>query len=385
MADIQYKISLDIFPPHIQKIISPDAPIEQRERVAKALFPMGPLELMECLIYLTQDKSDVVKKTAEKTLKEIPISMIETAVKLEKNPSILSFCANLFFNSPEIINSILDNSNTNDETFEFVARKSSGGVLERISSNQVRYLRYPRIIEALYYNPQVPMRIIRDVLEVAVRNKLDLSHIPGYEEIVESIFGPEAEIKLEEKKEEVPPPPTPFWGGEIEGDQFQMILLSASWETSMEFEEEEDEKKKKKALWTKISSMTIPEKVRLALLGNEFVRSILIHDSRPLIYMAVLKSPRISEKEIISYARDKSLPDEVVRTIATNREWTKNYNIRLGLALNPKTPPSLAFMFLKSLTKKDIKLICIDKDVPSYIARQAREVFSQIEKRIKEV
>jgi len=71
--------------------------------------------------------------------------------------------------------------------------------------------------------------------------------------------------------------------------------------------------------------------------------------------MAVLKSPSTSEKEIITFAKDKALNDEIIRTIANNRDWTKLYAVRHALVQNPKCPPVVAINFLKTLTSKDIR------------------------------
>jgi hypothetical protein len=156
---------------------------------------------------------------------------------------------------------------------------------------------------------------------------------------------------------------------------FAMLLEAASWEEGKE-DEEEDERAdaKRKAVYAQVQKLSIPEKVRMALLGNEFARSVLIKDSRRVVYMAVLKSPALSEKEIIAFAKDKALNEEIVRNIATNRDWTKLYAVRHALVQNPKCPPAIAQNFLKTLTPKDLKLLSLSHDVPGYIAKQAKQL-----------
>jgi hypothetical protein len=78
--------------------------------------------------------------------------------------------------------------------------------------------------------------------------------------------------------------------------------------------------------------------------------------------------------EVKTFARDKSLPDEIIRTIANNKEWTRSYQIRHALVLNPKTPATLSLHYLRTLSQKDIKNLAHDKDVPGLIQRQAKQL-----------
>ncbi|HSP81011.1 MAG TPA: hypothetical protein VLQ93_20985, partial [Myxococcaceae bacterium] len=60
-------------------------------------------------------------------------------------------------------------------------------------------------------------------------------------------------------------------------------------------------------------------------------RSILIRDSNKLVCTAVIRSPRITDGEVLSCASNKAVNEEVLRIIYGNREWTKNYQIMLAL------------------------------------------------------
>ncbi len=133
------------------------------------------------------------------------------------------------------------------------------------------------------------------------------------------------------------------------------------------------------ALWKKVAAMSISQKVRAALLGNTEVRMLLVRDTRRLVFMSVLKSPRLNEKEIIFYARSRNLNEEIIRSIAFSRDWTKNYAVRAALVSNPKCPPNQAATFLRTLTTRDIKHLSQSKDVPGFIARSAKNLLQQRE------
>ena len=238
------------------------------------------------------------------------------------------------------------------------------------------------------------MGTVSNVLEQAVRMGIDLSHLPGYQQIVASILGEEA---AKPKAPALPPdapkpqPPSDVEGamldalsqgvpsadgasleGALDDDSFSMVLMAAAWDEGKD-EEPEDETENQ-AIWSKVAKMTVPQKVRLALLGNDTVRSLLIRDTRRIVYLSVLNSPRTSDKEVILYARDRALNDEIIRTIAANRDWTKLYPVRFALVSNPKCPPVLAMQFVRSLNAKDIKHLSSSHEVPGYIARQAKQI-----------
>lgn len=375
-------------PEHIRGEVSPESPIQRRLLYARALLPMDPATILSAAAYLLNDKSTEVSQAARRTLKELPENVLGVGLGDVQEPTVLDRLARFYADRPAVLSRILTNPHTADETVAFLAQRGSRNVVEQIATMHVRLKRMPYIIEALYYNPETRMGVVTNVLEFAAREGIDLSHIPGYEEILESVFGesrqgeatqglgtkagaelPETDEgearKAAEGLDQV------LLGADMEEGAFNLLLQAAAMDVE---EERETAKERKDALWVQLSKMTVPEKVRLALLGNEFIRSLLIKDSRRVVYMAVLKSPKTSEKEAIQFAKDRSLPEEVIRTIATNRDWTKLYAVRHALCTNPKCPPVLAMHFLKTLHPKDLKLLAKSHDVPGYVIREAKRI-----------
>ena len=66
-----------------------------------------------------------------------------------------------------------------------------------------------------------------------------------------------------------------------------------------------------------------------------------------------------------------------MRIIANNRQWTRSYPIKIGLAMNPKCPPQAAVKFLNYLTDRDLGAIMRSRDVPGVIAQQARRILAR--------
>ena len=113
------------------------------------------------------------------------------------------------------------------------------------------------------------------------------------------------------------------------------------------------------------------------MLGDINVRKMLIRDPKKTISMAVLKSPRLTDKEISDYAKNKALNEDIIRMIAKSREWTRNYATKLALLHNPKCPANMALSFLKMLRKKDVLAISRAKDVPAHVVRQAKAIIEK--------
>ena len=406
-------VSLSSLSPIVQQGASPDQPPERRMLLARAALPLPPEDLVAALAFLSTDRSAAVAAVALASLEGLPFGVLQAGLEGATDPGVLDAVARALLRLEGVATRIALCDTTADDTLVFLAAKATGHVLDQLAANQMRYQRCPAIVEALYYNPAMRQGAIATVLENAIRMGLDLSRIPGYEEIVASIFGPEA-VKRVQPASDAPvepavpgqaaPPPEPVavpgldiasaldaamldaglvvdappqpvddttgQPGAMDEDSFVALLAKAAEEKPAEAEQKDEGG----ALWTKIGKMTIPQKVRLALLGNDSARAMLIHDSRRVVYMSVLKSPSLADKEIINFAKDRSLTDEVIRTIASNRDWTKLYPVRFGLCANPKCPPTMAMQFIRTLNSKDLKHMASSHDIPGYVARQAKQI-----------
>ncbi len=128
------------------------------------------------------------------------------------------------------------------------------------------------------------------------------------------------------------------------------------------------------SLHARILSMDMSEKIKLALRGNRDARLLLIRDGNRLVRRFVLQNPRISDSEIIALARNKGTDDELLRLVTEKREWMRNYQVRLALATNPKTPLPVALRQVASLEQRDLRQIAKSKNVPQAIAAHARRL-----------
>lgn len=131
---------------------------------------------------------------------------------------------------------------------------------------------------------------------------------------------------------------------------------------------------RKETLLQRIQHLTVGEKIALALRGGQEIRSILLKDPNKEVVLSVLKNPKMTETEVEMLAHSRNAPEEALRAICRNREWTKNYNIIFALVNNPKTPPGLSVPFVTSLRTKDLVILEKNKNVPEAVRAAARRL-----------
>jgi hypothetical protein len=122
-----------------------------------------------------------------------------------------------------------------------------------------------------------------------------------------------------------------------------------------------------------LSTLPVIDRMKLAMRGSREQRGQLIRDANKLVAAAVLSSPKLTEAEVEAFARMANLSEDVMRIIAVNRAWVKNYNIVSALTRNPKTPPALAMGFLQRLNERDLKRLAIDRNVAEPVRLAARK------------
>ena len=67
----------------------------------------------------------------------------------------------------------------------------------------------------------------------------------------------------------------------------------------------------------------------------------------------------------------RTVNDDVLRVIATNRAWARQYPVIHNLARNPRTPLPTAIHILPRLYTKDLKSIGQNRNVSEAVRRQA--------------
>lgn len=142
-------------------------------------------------------------------------------------------------------------------------------------------------------------------------------------------------------------------------------------QTGLNFQQEEGESAQ--TFTQRLASMTVPEKIKCAMKGTREMRAVLIRDPNRMVASAVLSCPKVNEAEVEAFAKMGNVSEDILRTIATTRAWTKNYSVMLSLVKNAKTPVALSMNLMQRLTESDVKKLSTDRNVPEALRLAARK------------
>jgi hypothetical protein len=345
---------------------------------ADGMAPLPPADLLTALYVFSYGEDEALSRRAKDTLGKLPEAVLAGALEQLARPEVLDGVEPLLASRPAMVQKLLLNKSLADETAVAIARSCADeATLELLAANETRLLACPAIIEAFYLNKNARMSTVDKIVELAVRAGLELSGISSFEQIKAAILGQAAQGE---------PTLGPGVDDEIytsllqqESEDVDEATVSAILEASPEeiVEEQEEAKIKIESLMQSLAKLNISSKIRVATLGNVSQRAVLIRDSNKLVVMAVIQSPGIRDSEIMLYSRYRTLPDEAIRFIARNREWTKHYTVKLNLAQNPRTPLEFALRFLPHLRANDLRSIERDKNVSGAVSKGARELRSK--------
>jgi hypothetical protein len=103
------------------------------------------------------------------------------------------------------------------------------------------------------------------------------------------------------------------------------------------------------------------------------LRMLGVRDANPLVAVAAMNAPGISDAEVVRIAGLRNVAEDVLREIANNREWTRHYMVKFNLVSNPRTPFGQASKFVLHLRESDIKTIAKSKEVSGSIQTAAKQ------------
>jgi hypothetical protein len=121
----------------------------------------------------------------------------------------------------------------------------------------------------------------------------------------------------------------------------------------------------------RIMRLNVKDRIKLAMKGDREARNILMRDPNRLVSQAVVTNPKITEQEIETISAMRSVPEDVLRQIAINRQWARSYKISLNLARNPRTPIANAMPILARMQLKDLVAMSNNRNVSDAVRRHA--------------
>ena len=138
--------------------------------------------------------------------------------------------------------------------------------------------------------------------------------------------------------------------------------------------EAEPDAARRQTLLQQIARMSVSQRVQFAIKGGADARRTLIRDGSKVVQRAVLQSPRLTDQEVEAFAAMSSLTDEILRLIANNRAFRKNYVVVRNLMNNAKTPLDVTLHMLPLLNAVDLKKLSMNKNVPDTLRTSAAKL-----------
>lgn len=372
------------------------------------MLPIPQADLLEVLVGLSHGADQEIAATAAASLAaQDTAGFDELGASTETAPSVLTYLATRTDLPRPVLEAITINPNTPDEAITSLAMTTTdGSVLEMIASFQQRLIRAPLIIDALLNNPaRTPEseRRARETKQEFFEKERGAQQIAG--EL--RARGQNAAAEFVESSESLREP-----GGlslddalliakhiEVEDDE-----LDDSWLALEILEELQEETLEERAahaerlvseshlekdevtverisLIRRIMLMNIKDRVKLAMKGDREARGILVRDSNKIVGTAVINNPRITEQEVEKIAAMRTVSDEVLRLIGSNRGWARVYPVMHNLVRNPRTPLPTAITILPRIQTRDLKAITQNRNISEAVRRQAQRLLSAREGR----
>jgi hypothetical protein len=387
--------------PVVQAIAAGTAPLPARLMAARGLLPLAAEELLEVLLVLSADENADIAAAARETLDEQPgETLLAVAQAAATSPDVLSYLASRADAQKEVGEAVTLNAATPDTAIaRLAASTSDGSLLELISVNQQRLIRAPEIIEALLSNPARTGDAERRARETK-REFFEKER--GAQQIADEMRarGMSAAAEFMEAAESI------GTGSGLTYDDAWLLAqhievsdadIDESWlplERMEEFFTESEEQRaanleriiaettaeagqvepERISLIRRVMLMSVKDRVKLAMKGDREARSILIRDSNKVVATGVINNPRITDKEVEGISAMRTVSDEVLRLIAQNRAWARNYPVIHNLARNPRTPIATAINVLLRLHTKDLQHISQNRNVSDAVRRQAQRL-----------
>lgn len=272
---------------------------------------------VEILAVLAQDPDELVAaKAGEALLMDPPEVFVQALSRETVLPAFCSYCARYLAKTPGVAEAILANKNCGGEHLALLVPQLPPAQVQALVEDLERVSASSALAAALEHSPH-----------------LTAEHKTLLHELRSTVCD---ETKLAEAAAEAEPDPV-----------------------------------KRQTLLQQISRMNVSQRVQFAIKGGSEARRTLIRDSNKVVQRAVLQSPRLTDQEVEAFASMTSLTDEILRMIAANRNFRKNYTVVRNLMNNAKTPLDVTLHMLPMLNALDLKKLTMNKNIPETLRTTA--------------
>jgi hypothetical protein len=334
---------------------------------ARGVIPGAkPHEIVIAISVLAGREDEKLRDTAKTALGKLPPPILTGALSADLPGSVISQLAALYTTQHEVTEQLLRMPRITGAALELMAGGADERTGELLATNEELMLKHPTVIEKLYMNKRVRMSTADRLIELCVRNNIELS-IPAFKEAALAIKN---ELIAEPSEE-------PTFDDVLfkETQEAAAALALGDNEDTHEIDEEGEEKVKPKVvpLYARMAEMTVSQKVRCATLGTAAERLLCVRDSNRLVAAAAAKSPLLKEPEAVQISASRVVSEDVLRILALNKDFTRNYQIKLNLVSNPRTPFTFASRLVPMLRESELKMLAKSKNVTGAISTAVRQ------------
>lgn len=352
--------------------MAPDAPRPLQLMAARGILPGAKPEDIVTMVALLCASGDAeLAETARRTLAELPKPVLLGALGTDLQSAVLDRLLQAHATDPAAVELGLRQPHLDGATLERLAERATEQTGELIATNEELMLAHPRVIEKLYMNKSVRMSTADRLIELAVRNHVNLD-IPAFDEAAQAIT------------QQLIPEPTAerTFDDELFTETEAVAAateLAEEGEDTHELDEEGKETLKERflPLHVQMAQLTVTQKIRRATLGTAAERLMLARDHNRLVAVAAVKSPRMRENEVVQITASRSVADEVLRVIALNRELTRSYQVKYNLVTNPRTPFTFVSRLIPHLRDADLRSLSRSKNVTGTVAQAITQQISR--------
>lgn len=334
---------------------SGEAPLEIRRFAARNLLPLDSSDQLRALLAVLDDPDPETAETARATFAATPPDALSRFLESADPSGIEIDTLARFSEDTQVLERVIRNRNVDDQTLLRLARTVTGAPQDALVVNQVRLLRLPALIDALFENPD---------LTAESRRRLNENREEFFDKRLRRREAEELrrQAELAESAEEKAGEEAPEEGEEAAGEEAapaEEDLLTTG------------------ALFRRIGVMTVQEKINLAYSGGKEERRILVGDSNTLVGQAVLKSRGLTVNEVESFCSMRHLDSEIFRKISLNREWVRKQPIIQALVKNPAVPIAITLPLVKHLNVRALKAVMRDPNLPEGLRLTARKLLAE--------
>jgi hypothetical protein len=294
------------------------------------------------------------------------------------DPSVLSYFALHQTMPREPMSALLTNPSLDDDALVAIGSRGSSTAIDLLLLNQERLVKTPAAVDALVGNgtlgPDQRRRLLDFIEHLGRKEAAPAPPTEPAGSLPPELLGPVSEEELRSLLGEM----SDLNYIDLEVGEFlsedslievgdDLAALGASFES----------------VYKQLLRMNPPQRLRAAMRGGREARQILIRDTNRIVASAVLRNPRLTEEEVLMIAGAKSVSEDVLRQVGTNRAWMGSYHVASNLIRNPKTPLGISMNHLARLTTKDLLGVVRDRNVSEMIRRFARKHVDQREAKSK--